>query len=306
MKVTVIGAGGVGGYFGGKLAHAGLDVAFLTRGEQLRAIQERGLRVRSIHGDFDVQAEATEDPAAIGTADYVVVAVKSHSTEQVASLLPALTGSDTAVISLQNGVDNEEKLAAVVGTERLVGGAAYIFATISEPGVIQHTGGPASLVVGEWAGGKSPRAAEFVEACRAAGITADESDNIRSVLWSKFAFICAQAGVTSAVRLPSATSCPPRLVACCSVDRRRGVCGRGQRGIPPPDDLPDKTLGFADDLDPAPSPPLHHDLVHGHRMELDALLGEVVRRGELAGVAVPTSQALYGVLQPWALKALSD
>ena len=306
VKVTVIGAGGVGGYFGGKLAHAGLDVAFLTRGEQLRAIQERGLRVRSVHGDFDVRAEATEDPAAIGTADYVVVAVKSYSTEQVASLLPALTGSDTALISLQNGVDNEEKLAAVVGADRIVGGAAYIFATISEPGLIEHTGGPASLVVGEWAGGQSPRVGAFVEACRSAGITADESDNIRSVLWSKFAFICAQAGVTSAVRLPigDILSAPAGRRLFHAVVAEVCAVAAGE-GVVLPDDLPDKTLGFADGLDPGAFSSLHHDLVHGHRMELDALLGEVVRRGELAGVAVPTSQALYGVLQPSALKALS-
>ena len=161
-----------------------------------------GLHVRSVRGDFTVPVRATEDPASSGAADYVLVTVKSYDTDQVASMLGPLVGDDTAVVSLQNGVDNEERLAAVLGDDRVVGGAAYIFATIAAPGVIDHTGGPASLVVGEWRGGASQRVTSLVEAFRAADVTADDSSNIRAVLWSKFAFICAQAGVTAAVRLP--------------------------------------------------------------------------------------------------------
>lgn len=202
MRVTVVGAGGVGGYFGGRLVQAGVDVTFVARGAHLAALNTDGLRVRSVRGDFMVPVRAAHDLGSSGTADYVVVAVKSFDTDRVASMLGPLVGDDTAVVSLQNGVDNEERLAAVLGDDRVVGGAAYIFATIAEPGMIDHTGGPASLVVGEWRGGTSRRDAALVEAFRAAEVTADESPDIRAVLWSKFAFICAQAGVTAAVRLP--------------------------------------------------------------------------------------------------------
>ena len=191
-------------------------------------------------------------------------------------------GDDTAVVSLQNGVDNEERLAAVLGDDRVVGGAAYIFATIAAPGVIDHTGGPASVVVGEWRGGASQRVTSLVEAFRAADVTADDSSNIRAVLWSKFAFICAQAGVTAAVRLPIGEIRSQPAGRELFRNLAAEVCAvAAAEGVELPADLPDRTLGFADALEPGGGSSLYHDLVHGRRMELDTLLGEVIRRGEL-------------------------
>ena len=187
VKVTVIGAGGVGGYFGGRLLQAGVDVTFVARGAHLEALKADGLHVRSSRGDFTVPVRATEDPGSSRAADYVLVTVKSYDTDRVASMLGPmlgpLLGDDTAVVSLQNGVDNEERLAAVLGDDWVVGGAAYIFATIAAPGVIDHTGGPASVVVGEWRGGDSQRVTSPVESFRAADVTADDWPNIRAVLW---------------------------------------------------------------------------------------------------------------------------
>jgi 2-dehydropantoate 2-reductase len=304
VKVTVVGAGGVGGYFGGRLVRAGVDVTFVARGAHLEALKAAGLRVRSIRGHFEVPVRATDDPASCGVADYVLVTVKSYDTDRAASMLGPVTGERSAVVSLQNGVDNEERLAAVLGKERVVGGAAYIFATLAEPGVIDHTGGPASLVVGEWSGGGSQRVASLVETFRAADVTADESTNIRVALWSKFAFICAQAGVTAAVRLPIGEIRSQPAGRALFRDLAAEVCAvAAAEGVELPADLPDRTLGFADALEPAGTSSLHHDLVHGRRMELDSLLGEVVRRGELRGVDVPASRAVYGVLQPWAARA---
>ena len=220
-------------------------------------------------------------PASGDAGDFVLVAVKSYDTDRVASMLGPLVGDDTAVVSLQNGVDNEERLAAVLGDDRVVGGAAYIFATIAEPGVIDHTGGPASLVVGEWRGGTSQRVTALVEAFRAADVTADDSSNIRAVLWSKFAFICAQAGVTAAVRLPIGEIRSQPAGRELFRNLAAEVCAvAAAEGVELPADLPDKTLGFADALEPSGGSSLYHDLVHGRRMELDTLLGEVVRRGE--------------------------
>jgi 2-dehydropantoate 2-reductase len=304
VKVVVIGAGGVGGYFGGRLAQSGVDVSFLARGAHLAALQTDGLRVRSVRGDFEVPVVASDDPSTLGRADYVLVTVKSYDTDQVAAAIGPTLGDATAVVSLQNGVDNEERLGAAVGEERIIGGAAYIFATIAGPGAIDHTGGPARLVVGEWHGGASARVGALVDAFRRAGVDVEESPDIRSVLWSKFAFICAQAGVTAAVRLPiGEILAVPRgrelfrniSAEVCAVAAAEGI------GLPP--DLPDKNLAFADGLEPDSTSSLHFDLVHGRRMELDALLGEVVGRGDAHGADVPVIRALYGVLAPWAARA---
>ena len=304
MKVVVYGTGGVGGYFGGRLAQSGIDVTFIARGDHLKALRERGLRVASVRGDFDVpEVAATDDPAAMGPVDYVLVTVKSAQTAEVAARIGPLLHEQTAVVSLQNGVDNEEKLAAVLGERHVVGGAAYIFATIAEPGVIHQTGGPTAITVGEWAGGTSDRVERLVAACLAAGFHAEQTATIRATLWTKFAFICALAGTTAAVRLPvgdirqapAARELFGRLVA--------EVCAvAGAEGIDLPEGLAERHLGFIDGLEADSYSSLYHDLTHGNPMELDALHGEVVRRGAAAGVATPMSEAVHAVLQPWQLR----
>jgi 2-dehydropantoate 2-reductase len=304
MRTAIIGAGGVGGYFGARLASAGNQVCFVARGRHLEAIRTDGLTVRSIAGDVHVRVPATNDPTEIGPVDYVLVTVKSYDTAEVAAFLPDLMADGASVVSLQNGVDNEEKLAAVVGADRVVGGAAYIFATIARPGVVEHTGGPASLVVGEWRGGTSPRVDDLVEALRTAGVTADATEDIHAVLWSKFAFICAQAGTTAAARLPIGEIRSHPASRKLFRDIAAEVCTvAAAEGIQLPGDLADRHVAFADGLEPNSYSSLHHDLVTGRRMELDALLGEVVRRARRLGVAVPASEAVYAVLEPWTARA---
>ena len=148
MRIGVVGTGGLGGYFGGRLARAGADVHFVARGAHLAALRSDGLRVRSVRGDFELPVNATDDPAEIGACDVVLVCVKSFDTEAAAASLPPLLHDRTGVLTLQNGVDNEEKLAAAIGEERVLGGAAYILASISEPGVIRDAGGPGGCAVG--------------------------------------------------------------------------------------------------------------------------------------------------------------
>jgi len=158
MRIAVYGAGGVGGYFGGRLAQAGAQVHFIARGAHLQALREHGLRVRSVKGDFEVQAPATDDPADVGPCDFVLFCVKTFDTEAAAARLGPLVGEGTAVVSLQNGVENEEKLARAIGADHVMGGAAFIFAEIAVPGVIAHTGGPTSITFGELDGSASQRA----------------------------------------------------------------------------------------------------------------------------------------------------
>lgn len=303
MRIAVYGVGGVGGYFGGRLAQAGADVHFIARGAQLHALRQNGLTVRSVNGDFRVQAPVTDDPADVGRCDFVLFCVKAFDTDAAAARLGALVGDGTAVVSLQNGIDNEEKLARAVGDDHVMGGAAFIFAQIAEPGVIVHSGGPARITFGELDGRASPRAQRLLACCEQAGVAAELSASIKTVLWGKLAFICAQAGMTAAVRLPigdirtvdAAWAAFHRLFAeACAVAEADG------NPVPPADQQ--RALALAQIIEPGSFSSLHDDLVAGRRMELEALHGFIVRRAAQYGVPVPMTQAVYAILQPWAVR----
>ncbi|MGE5286620.1 MAG: ketopantoate reductase family protein [Micromonosporaceae bacterium] len=303
MRIAVYGAGGVGGYFGGRLARAGAEVHFIARGAHLQALREHGLKVRSVKGDFEVHAPATDDPADVGPCDFVLFCVKTFDTGAAAVRLGPLVGEGTAVVSLQNGVENEDVLAQAIGEEHVMGGAAFIFAGIAAPGMIAHTGGPASLTFGELDGRPSERAKRLLAWCEQAGFGAELSASIQTVLWAKFAFICAQAGMTAAVRLPigeiratpAAWAAFARLVA--------EVCAVAEAdGHPMPPAAKERALALAQAAEPGSFSSLHDDLVGGRRMELEALHGFVVRRAAQHGLAVPTSEAVYAILQPWAIR----
>jgi 2-dehydropantoate 2-reductase len=303
MRIAVVGAGGVGGYFGGRLALAGEDVHLLARGPHLAAIREEGLRVRSVAGDFEVAVPATDDPAEVGPCDDVLFCVKSYDTEVAAALLEPLIAEATAVVSLQNGIDNEEKIGRAVGREHVLGGVAFIFSTIAEPGVINQIGGPRRILFGEMDGSKSERAEGLAVACRAAGIDAAASDDIRRLLWDKLAFICAHAGVTAGVRLPigEVREIPETMHTFRHiVDEVRAVAAA--EGVELGRDVVERHVAFARSLEAGSFSSLYHDLVHGRRMELEALHGEVVRRARSHGVPVPVCETIYGLLRPWALR----
>lgn len=304
MKIGVVGAGGLGGYFGARLAAGGEEVHFLARGAHLAAICQRGIRLQSVRGDLALPAErvpATDDPARIGPCDVVLFTVKSYDTETAAELLPSMLTDDTAVISLQNGIDNEPKIARRIGAEHVLGGAAFIFAGIAEPGVIRDSGGPARMVLGEMGGSRTTRADTFVAVCRRAGIDAAIAPDIHVALWSKWAFICAQAGLTAATRLPigEIRESPPAWALFRQVVDEAWRVGRAS-GVALPDDLVDQHLSFAAELEADGRSSLYDDLVGGRRMELEALHGELVRRADEAGVDAPAARALYAVLEPWA------
>ena len=300
-SVAVYGAGGVGAYVGGRLAQGGADVSLIARGDHLVALREEGLRVESVHGDFALDLPATDDPAEVGPVDYVLVTVKAFDTETVAENLGPLLHEDTAVISLQNGVDNEATLADAVDGDRVLGGVAYIFSTIAEPGVVEHTGGPARIVFGELDGRRSDRAEAFLDLCEAGDLDAELSTDVESDVWEKFAFICAQAGATAAVGLPIGeireTSESWELFR--HLVEETVAVARAE-GIALPDDTVDRWVAFAEDLDADAYSSLHYDKTHGKRMELEAFQGSVIRRADARGVSVPASEAVYAVLRPWA------
>jgi 2-dehydropantoate 2-reductase len=303
VRIAVYGAGGVGGYFGGRLAQAGSDVHLIARGAHLQALRAHGLRVRSVKGDFALRLPATDDPAEVGVCDVVLFCVKAFDTEPAAARLGPMLGQDTAVLSLQNGVDNEDKLARAVGQDHVLGGAAFVFAGIAEPGVVVHTGGPTSITFGELDGQASGRAQRLLAACERAGFGAELSASIRTVLWAKLAFICAQAGMTAAVRLPIGQV---RTVDAAWAAFRRlvgEVCAvAAAEGHPVPAAVQERALATAQGVEPGSFSSLHDDLVAGRRMELEALHGEVVRRAAGHGVPVPTCEAVYAILKPWAVR----
>ncbi len=290
MRIAVYGAGAVGGYYGGRLAQAGHDVHLLARGKHLAVVRAHGLRVDSVRGDFTVNVPATDDPADIGPCDVVLFCVKSFDTATAAARLSAMLADGTAVVSLQNGVANEETIAEVIGWPHVVGGASFIFATIAEPGVISHTGGPASLAIGEFGTAGSARVHALASACQEAGIPTQVPNDIRVVLWGKFAFICAQAGMTATTGLPLGDireSAPAWRMFRNLVEE---VVAVGQaEGVPLPDTLVDSHMLAAAGLEPDGRSSLYHDLITGHRMELDALHGTVVRLGAKHGVPTPAA-----------------
>jgi 2-dehydropantoate 2-reductase len=304
MNFAVFGAGGVGGYLGARLADAGHDVQLIARGDHLAAIRSSGLQVESVAGDTSVAPPATDDPAEIGPCDFVLVCVKSYDTREAASALAPLLCEETAVVSFQNGVDNERWLADEVGASRVVGGVAYIFSTVAEPGVVAHTGGPARFVFGELGGGQSRRVEALDDALSScAGVEAVPAEDARVELWRKFCLICAQAGMTATTRLPlgeirdteASWAMYRRLMTeVATVARARGV------------DLPeaavDEWCSFVRDLDPEMYSSLYHDLTHGNRLELDALHGSVVRHAADVGVDAPMNEAVDAILRPWATR----
>jgi 2-dehydropantoate 2-reductase len=300
VRIAVVGVGGVGGFFGGRLAAAGQEVHLIARGTHLEAIRRSGLRVRSMAGDVDVRAPATDDPAEVGPVDHVLFCVKSYDTETAA---PMLLHEDTAVTSLQNGVDNEDVLVRILGARHVLGGVAFIFSSITEPGVIQQTGGPRRILVGELDGSASERAAALVEALRAAEVDAEATQDIRRLLWDKLAFICAQAGMTAAVRLPigELREVPEAMETFRQiVEEVRAVAAA--EGVEIGEDAADRHEAFARTLEPGGFSSLHDDLVRGRRMELEALHGSVIRRARRHGILAPACEAVYAILRPWAVR----
>jgi 2-dehydropantoate 2-reductase len=301
MRIVVVGAGGVGGYFGARLARAGQDVTVVARGDHLDAIRSRGLSVRSaVEGEYTVTVAAMEKVAGSREADAVLLCVKSFDTDVAVEQVREVVGPATPVLSLQNGVDNEERIDAALGPGHALGGVAYVFAAIEAPGVVAHTFA-GRIVLGEMDGRPTPRAERLREAFAAAGIPVALSADIRRALWEKYLMISAQAGMTALTRCPIGvirdtpeTWCMYRMIV-----EELAALGRAS-DVALPADAVETTLAHAGQLAPHLYSSLHHDLVHGKRLELEALHGHAVRLGRRLGVPTPMVFAVYAALKPFA------
>jgi len=294
-----MGAGGLGGYYGGLLAAAGHEVIFIARGAHLEAIRRNGgVRVRATDREFFGRGAAAERPPDDPT-DLVLFTVKAYDTPAAAEWIRPAVGPQTAILSLQNGVDNEENLVREHGAGAVLGGLVYIFANIAEPGVIAQTGGPRRVLFGELTGERSERVSGLEATLQAAGWLVSASDDIIREKWVKFAFICAQAGMTALTRLPigEVRATPPTWEMFRQIVEEVVAVGRA-RGVQLGQEVIDAHLAFGQSLEASGRSSLYHDLAHGHRLEIEALHGTVVRYGRDAGVPTPASAAVYAALLP--------
>ncbi len=304
MRVAVMGAGSIGGYFGGMLAQVSNDVTLITRGAHLTALREHGLQ---IHTDTELLnipcgagLYATDNPAEAGVADLVLLAVKTYQNEGAIPAMLPLLGPETAILCLQNGIDSYQTVAQEVGPEKTLPGAAYIEASVPRPGVIRQNGSVVRIVFGELDGSLSERGKLILDTLNRAGIPAELSRDIRITLWSKLLFIATMAGVTSLSRETMAQLMPRSewrqvIVSCMqeieTVARAAGVNLDAA--------IVQNTLAYIEGSLEDMHASMYADIRAGRPLELEALNGAVVRVGRETGVATPINDLIYAALKPY-------
>ena len=294
-----MGSGGVGGVWGGRLAHIGCDVSFIARGAHLAAMREHGLSIENdTLGTIHVpKVIVTNDPASVGVVDVVLVAVKLWDTDAAAEAIRPMVGPHTAVISFQNGVVKDEVLRRVCGEHAVVGGVAYVAAHISRPGVIRQTGTMQRCVIGEYDGRRSPRVEALRDALARTGITVEISGHIRRTIWEKYVFLVGLSGSTTTMRsaIGPIREHPQTRAFLFDLMRETVAVGRAD-DVSLPEDYAEQRMAFVDTMAFDMNSSMHHDLASGKRLELPWLSGGVVRLGETLWVPTPANRAVCDIL----------
>src|SRR3954449_959837 len=298
MKIAVMGSGGVGGYFGARLAKGGADVHFVARGAHLAAMRESGIAIEGGPDPIHVpKVSATDAPQEIGVADLVLFAVKLWDTESALEMIRPMVGANTAIVSFQNGVLKDEYLGAAYDPRQIMGGVTYVATTIDRPGVIRQTGTMQRLVFGEFDGVSSPRAEALLEGAKAGGINAEISADIRREIWEKYVFLVGLSGTTTTMRT---TIGPirknPRTRAFLRDVMREVVAVGRAHGVDLPEDYADVRVKLADDVAYDMTSSMHHDLERGNPLEVRWLSGGVVELGRAAGVDTPLNRTIADLL----------
>lgn len=301
MRIAVMGAGGVGGYFGGRLAEAGHEVTFIARGAHLAEIRRDGLRIESIAGDAHIRpAAATDDPAAVGLVDLALVGVKAPQVPETARAMKPLVGPSTMVLPLQNGVEAADQLAGVLGKTPVVGGLCKLIAMIAGPGRIRHAGMAPRVVLGERDGRSSSRVEALkalFDGCR--GVSAEVAADIRVALWEKFLFIAAFSGVGAVTRVPAGPMRQQSEIRELIVEAMGEIRDLARlRGAPLADDAVDRAMALVDALPQEGTASMQRDIMQGRPSELDAQNGAVVRLAAEVDLPVPVNDFLYRALLP--------
>jgi 2-dehydropantoate 2-reductase len=301
MKIAVMGAGAIGGYFGGRLADAGYDVSFIARGAHLAAINANGLKVLSPLGDFTINpATVTDNPADIGPVDVVLFMVKNYDTGPAAEQIKPLIGPDTAVIPFQNGVDARSLLGDVIGFDHVMGGVAFIPASIPEPGVIQHNAELAKLVFGEFDKQVSPRAVAFLDALEKSGVAGEIAADINVVLWSKLMFLTSMSAINCITRQPAGLVQQDEDTMALYMDAMREVATVARaHGVILGEEAIASNMALAQSFPPKNKTSMFQDLEAGRRLEINFLSGAVVRLGQEKGIDTPIHRTAWIAIKPW-------
>ena len=305
MRIAIYGAGGLGGYYGARLACAGNDVAFIARGAHLEAIREHGLQVCSPLGDMHLSdPEATDRPADIGPVDLVVVAVKTWQIPDVAAAMGPLLGPDTVVLPFLNGVEASDELAAVVGPERVLGGLSKVFSKIESPGVIHHFTPNVFVAFGEMDGSDSQRVRGLLEMFSAAGVDAAVSPAIRVELWKKLLLVSSWAGLGALARSPMGVMrAEPETRALIDRSMDEGLAVARATGHDIGRGYKDEMWAFYRGMPAGATASMQRDIMDGRPSELDAWNGAICRFGARAGVETPVHSFTYHTLLPMERKA---
>ena len=300
--------GGVGGYFGGKLAEAGVDTVFVARGATLAALRSRGLRVDSINGNFVVDdAPATDDPSSVGPVDAVIFATKAWQIPEAAEKARPLIGENTIAVPLENGMEAPEQLARAFGREHVLGGLCGIVSYIVAPGHIRHAAIDPFVMFGELDNSRTARVERLREAFMGAGIKADIPDDIHRSMWSKFLFIAPMSGLGAITRVPLGVwRSMPETRELAERAVREIIALAAARGASLPDDAFERTMQRYDGLTPEATTSLQRDVMEGKPSELDAQLGAVVRMAGESGVDVPVCGFIYRCLLPQEKRARAE
>ena len=301
MKIAVMGAGAIGGYFGGRLAKAGFDVSFIARGAHLDVIRKNGLKVLSPLGDFTIHpATVTDDPAEVGPVDVILFMVKNYDTLQAAEQIRPLVGSDTAIIPFQNGVEARAMLSNVLGARHVLGGVAFIPASIQEPGVIKHNAELAKLVFGEFDKQITTRVVAFLDALEKAGVTGEIPADISMVLWSKLMFLTSMSAINCITRQPVGLVQSDGETIALYMDAMREVAAvAATHGVSLGEEAIANNMALAKSFPPNNKTSMFQDLEAGQRLEIDYLSGAVVRLGREKGIETPIHRTAWVAIKPW-------
>lgn len=305
MKIAIMGTGGVGGYYGGLLAQQGHDVTFIARGAHLKAIQENGLRVKSIHGDFNIiPAKATHSPVDIGLVDLVLFCTKTYATEESSHLIKPIVQTKTTVMSLQNGIEAAKEIGAILSKEHMIGATTWISSAVAAPGVIQQVSQFRRIVLGELDGQITPRVQGIFEAFQETGITIELSEDIQKVLWTKFVFISAISSLGSLTRLPLGEyrEVPETRGMMINLMREVEAIARAQ-SVRLDDNVVEQSLNFIDNAAPHIRASMQLDVENVRRSEIESMVGVIGRQGRHLGISTPTADLIYAALLPIDLKA---
>ena len=308
MRIAIFGSGGVGGYFGGRLALAGNDVTFIARGEHLRALRSTGLHVDSINGDFTVSPiSATDDPSQVKNVDVVILGVKAWQIGEAANAMRPMIGASTFVLPLQNGVEAFQQLAEALGKEHVLGGLCKIVSYVDQPGHIQHAGFEPLVAFGEWDNRSSDRVAALREMFTQAGVEAKVPSDIEAAVWNKFLFIAGFSGVGAVTQAPAGVlRSLPQTRALMEHAMREILLLAKTRGVSLPDDAVNLALASLDGLPENAMSSMQRDIMAHRPSELESQNGAVVRLGQEAGIETPVNSFLYASLLPLEMRARGE